>query len=111
MDPAAHGWHTGSAVHRPVDPIQEDVPCRIGTAVEAATPDKGGTGMKSEGMRTIAIVTALVSALVSGPVSAQDKYSLKVPGGLAFSEFKGYENWQLVSISRDGPLIAAILAN
>jgi hypothetical protein len=31
-----------------------------------------------------------------------------VPGGLAFSEFRGYEAWQLVSISQDGPLIAAI---
>ena len=36
---------------------------------------------------------------------------MKVPGGLAFSEFKGYEGWQLVSISQDGGLIAAILAN
>jgi hypothetical protein len=32
-------------------------------------------------------------------VSAQDKYSVKVPGGLAFAEFKGYEGWHLVSIS------------
>jgi hypothetical protein len=28
---------------------------------------------------------------------------LKVPGGLAFSEFRGYRGWHLVSISRDGP--------
>jgi hypothetical protein len=34
-----------------------------------------------------------------------------VPDGLAFSEFKGYEAWQVVSISQDGNLIAAILAN
>jgi len=34
-----------------------------------------------------------------------------VPGGLAFSEFRGYEAWQVVSISMDGPLMAAILAN
>jgi len=44
-------------------------------------------------------------------VSAQDKYTLKVPGGLAFSEFRGYEAWQMVSVSQDGPLFAAILAN
>jgi hypothetical protein len=36
---------------------------------------------------------------------------VKVPNGLAFSEFRGYEAWQVVSISQDGPLIAAILAN
>jgi len=68
--------------------------------------------MKSKRMRTIAIVTALVSALGGSAMSAQqDKYTVKVPGGLAFSEFRGYEGWHLVSISQDGPLIAAILAN
>ena len=36
---------------------------------------------------------------------------LKVPNGLAFSEFRGYEAWQVVSISHDGPLMAAILAD
>src|SRR5437762_10342979 len=67
--------------------------------------------MKSQRMRTIAIVTALVSALGSSAMSAQGKYTLKVPGGLAFSEFRGYEAWQVVSISQDGPLVAAILGN
>jgi hypothetical protein len=43
--------------------------------------------------------------------TAQDKYTIAVPGGLAFSEFQGYEGWQLVSISHNGELIAAILAN
>src|SRR5256886_8556144 len=67
--------------------------------------------MKSQRMRTIAIVTALVSAVGGSAMSAQDKYALKVPGGLAFSEFRGYEAWQVVSVSQDGPLFAAILAN
>src|SRR6185312_17208818 len=53
--------------------------------------------MKSNRMRAIAIVTALGSALGGRVVSAQDKYTLKVPGGLAFSEFRGYEAWQVVS--------------
>ena len=67
--------------------------------------------MKSKDMRTIAIVTALVGAVGASALSAQDKYTVKVPGGLAFAEFRGYEGWQLVSISQDGPAIAAILAN
>src|SRR6266513_862388 len=67
--------------------------------------------MKSQRMRTSAIVTALVSGLGGSAMSAQDKYALKVPGGLAFSEFRGYEAWQVVSISQDGPLVAAILGN
>ena len=67
--------------------------------------------MKSNCMRTIAIMIALLGILGSSALFAQDKYSLKVPGGLAFSEFRGYEAWQLVSISQDGRAIAAILAN
>ena len=41
----------------------------------------------------------------------QDKYAVKVPGGLAFSEFRGYESWQLISISHGGPVMAATLGN
>lgn len=41
---------------------------------------------------------------------AQDKYTVKVPGGLAFSEFKGYESWQVVSVSH-AKAIAVILGN
>jgi hypothetical protein len=68
--------------------------------------------LKSRRMRTIAVVTALVSALGGSAMSAQqDKYSLKVPGGLAFSEFRGYEGWHLISVSEDGGLFAAILGN
>jgi hypothetical protein len=40
----------------------------------------------------------------------QDKYSLKVPNGLAFSEFKGYESWQTISLSHGG-LLAVIVGN
>jgi hypothetical protein len=56
----------------------------------------------------IAIVLAVFGG---GAISAQDKYTLKVPDGLAFSEFRGYEAWQVVSVSQDGDLIASILAN
>jgi mono/diheme cytochrome c family protein len=44
-------------------------------------------------------------------VSAQDKYTLKVPNGLAFSEFRGYESWPVISISHNGKAMAAILGN
>jgi len=61
--------------------------------------------------RPLAIATALLATLAVGGVSAQDKYALKVPGGLSFAEFRGYESWEVVSVSQDGPLFAAILAN
>jgi Cytochrome P460 len=43
--------------------------------------------------------------------SGQSKYSVAVPGGLAFSEFKGYETWQTISISRNEKVVASILGN
>src|ERR1700733_4497952 len=58
-----------------------------------------------------AAVAATLAVLGSLALAQQDKYALAVPGGLAFSEFRGYETWQVVSISHDGDLIAAILAN
>ena len=44
-------------------------------------------------------------------ISAQDKYTVKVPGGLAFSEFRGYEAWQTISLSRNEKVVAVILGN
>lgn len=44
-------------------------------------------------------------------IAQQDKYTLRVPGGLAFSEFRGYESWQVVATSHDDKLVAVILAN
>jgi hypothetical protein len=60
-------------------------------------------------MVTIAVVLAV--AVGGRAMSAQDKYTLQVPNGLAFSEFKGYEGWQVISISQNGELIAVILGN
>jgi len=55
-----------------------------------------------------AVLAFAFSIAVAG---GDDKYAVKVPGGIGFSEFKGYENWQLVSISQNGGLVAAVFAN
>jgi Cytochrome P460 len=64
----------------------------------------------------IAVATVAVAALSGRAICAQDKYTLQVPDGLAFAEFRGYEDWQVVSISQSvipqiGELIEVILAN
>jgi hypothetical protein len=52
-------------------------------------------------MRRISYGLAVVLALLGGwAISAQDKYTVKVPNGLAFSEFRGYEDWQTIAVSR-----------
>jgi hypothetical protein len=61
---------------------------------------------------TTGVMAASIAAVVStSAMSAQDKYSLKVPNGLAMSEFKGYEGWQTISVSLDGGRFAVILGN
>src|SRR4249919_3166353 len=70
----------------------------------------GGAGMNRKNMLTIAIASWL-AALGGLALSAQDKYDVKVPGGLAFSEFKGYEGWQAISMSRNEKVVAMILGN
>jgi hypothetical protein len=67
--------------------------------------------MKRKSVRGIVIAGVFLSAVAAFALAAQDKYTLKVPNGLAFSEFRGYESWQVVSISQDGDLMASILAN
>ena len=68
--------------------------------------------MKVKRMLLIASTSAALALLVTGAaMSAQDKYALRVPNGLAFSEFRGYEGWQVISISQNGGLIAVILGN
>ena len=67
--------------------------------------------MNRKSMLAIGLTTVVLAIFDATAIGAQDKYTLKVPGGLAFSEFRGYENWQLVSISHNGDLLAAILVN
>ena len=65
--------------------------------------------------KTVLLITTGVVFLgisIAGvAISTQDRYTLKVTGGLAFSEFKGYETWQTISLSHNGDKLAAILGN
>jgi hypothetical protein len=46
-----------------------------------------------------AIVLAVLGATAVIAQGKPDKYAVKIPDGLAMSEFKGYESWQVVSVS------------
>lgn len=60
----------------------------------------------------LVVTLPVVLAAVAGhALSAQDKYTLAVPGGLAFAEFKGYENWEVVALSHAGDHLAVIVGN
>lgn len=73
--------------------------------------------MKKNTVITVTLTAVLATAFgmaisaAQNAVQNQDKYTLKVPGGLAFSEFKGYENWQVIAASQRGDTIAVIVGN
>ena len=60
---------------------------------------------------TIVIAATALAALGSIALAQQDRYTLQVPNGLAFSEFRGYEDWQVVAVSETKGSVKAILAN
>src|SRR5258706_30551 len=65
--------------------------------------------MKRQHIVSIVIVSASLAVCIG--LAANDKYTVKVPGGLAFSEFRGYEAWQAIPISGNDRGVAVSLAN
>src|ERR1700733_10977726 len=71
------------------------------------------TFLPSRGLRAVSrAALGIALAVLSGRAfSAQDKYTLRVPDGLAFSDFRGYENWQVVAVSQTEDLLKVMVAN
>lgn len=68
-------------------------------------------GLKNLNIRAISTGAALLIVAGGLALAAQDKYTLQVPGGLAFSEFRGYESWPVISISENQGVMAVIMGN
>src|SRR3954464_12332074 len=73
--------------------------------------------MKRKSKLTITIAMAVLAIIGAVVLYAQrqdqpqDKYSLKSPSGIAFSDFKGYEDWSVVSSARTEQVLKVIVAN
>ena len=67
------------------------------------------------GFAIVATAVAVLAVLGALGLFAQgqdkDKYSLKSPSGIAFSDFRGYEDWAVVSSSRTDDRLKVIVAN
>ena len=63
------------------------------------------------GFTIVATALAVLAVLVATAVYAQEKYSLKSPSGIAFSDFRGYEDWSVVSSARQDEILKVIVAN
>ncbi len=58
----------------------------------------------------ILIMVVMLGVFGGMAIAAQDRYTLKL-GKLAFSDFKGYENWKDVAVSQTETLMKVIVAN
>jgi len=69
--------------------------------------------MRVERMAAVVAAVALAGAggLAGAVMAAQDRATLKVPDGLAFAEFRGYETWQPVAVSQVPDGLKLIAAN
>jgi hypothetical protein len=67
--------------------------------------------MPRASVSTISISALSLSILAGIALAAQDRYTVKVPDGLAFAEFKGYEDWRNVAVSQVKDGIKIIAAN
>ena len=67
----------------------------------------------SRGLRAVpAAALGMVLMVLGGRAfPAQDKYTVRVPNGLAFADFRGYENWQVVAVSQTEDLLKVMVAN
>ena len=67
--------------------------------------------MQGKSLIRVCMTVSLVMLATGTALASEDKYAVKVPNGLGFSEFKGYESWETISISQNGPHVATILGN
>jgi hypothetical protein len=67
--------------------------------------------MKKLTLISLSISVSVAVLAAGGAISAQDRYTLQVPNGLAFSEFRGYEDWAVIAISENLGMMAVIVGN
>jgi hypothetical protein len=59
----------------------------------------------------VAVLAVLGTAGVFAQSQNKDKYSLVSPSGIAFSDFRGYEDWAVASSARQDEILKVIVAN
>jgi hypothetical protein len=69
-----------------------------------------GISIVATAVATVAIFGA-AALFAQGQDKDKDKYSLKSPSGIAFSDFRGYEDWSVVSSARTDEILKVIVAN
>ncbi len=71
---------------------------------------------KSRNLPAFVLIVALpvvgfLATLGGLALAAQDRYSLQIPNGLSWSDFRGYEDWKDVAVSQTETSLKVIAAN
>jgi hypothetical protein len=56
-------------------------------------------------LAAMALLAILGGAVLNAKGQDTDKYSLKSPDGIAFSDYRGYEDWPTVSSARQAEVL------
>ncbi len=78
-----------------------------------------GSAMQRKHKLTITISAAVLTVAVLGAMAVyaqnkdknNDKYTLKSPSGIEFADFKGYEDWSVISSARTDEVLKVIVGN
>lgn len=97
-DPAVSSCASGGVILREIDVFKEDDMHTSRKALAAFAVGVTFSGSLAFVARSLAD-------------ASQDKYQLKVPGGLAFAEFRGYESWEVISVSYNERVLAVTMGN
>jgi hypothetical protein len=72
---------------------------------------KGSAVKNLSPVLAVIVLTVVGAFALYAQAQNQEKYSLTSPSGIAFSDFKGYEDWSVVSSARTSDILKVIVAN
>ena len=85
---------------------------KAGRSEKRMAGEEGSMRLRKRMLASGIVITVVTLAALGGmTLAAQDKYTVQVPGGLAFSEFRGYEDWPVVAVSQPEGKLNVIVAN
>ncbi|HKN70385.1 MAG TPA: cytochrome P460 family protein [Terriglobales bacterium] len=90
------------------EPVPRSVPQEQRIETRTAVKRIGGFTIVATAVAVLAVLGAVVLYAQS---QDNDKYSLKSPSGIAFSDFRGYEDWAVISSARTDERLKVIVGN
>jgi hypothetical protein len=90
------------------EPVPRSVPQEQRIETRTAVKRIGGFTIVATAVAVLAVLGAMVLYAQS---QDNDKYSLKSPSGIAFSDFRGYEDWAVISSARTDERLKVIVGN